>query len=295
MSVNIHVAPWSYPEMDEAIAAGGGTITGLAEADGLVWLDWAHPELFPSPLPARVRWVQLPSAGIEQWISRLDGDRSWTSASAAFSRPVAEHALSLMLAGSRRLHEFARATTWSRPVISNLAGSSVAVIGAGGIGRELIRMLDPFDCEILAVTRRGRNGTIAIDNVRAVWPKADFVVIAAPQTPATQGLVGAAALRSMRSTAWLVNVSRGSLVDTAALVDALDNDVIAGAALDVTDPEPLPDGHPLWRHPRALITPHIANPHEPMRRNLAGLVGENTARLSAGKPLLSLIDVVAGY
>lgn len=295
MSVNIHVAPWSYPEMDDAIRAGGGKITDLAEADGLVWLDWANPELFPSALPGRVRWVQLPSAGIEQWVSKLDVDRSWTSASAAFSRPVAEHALSLMLAGTRRLHEFARSTTWTRSVVSGLAGSSVAVIGTGGIGRALTRLLDPFDCEIFAVTRRGRDGTLPIDRVGEVWPKADFVVIAAPETPATRGLVGADAFAAMRATAWLINVSRGSLVETAALIDALDSGAIAGAALDVTDPEPLPDGHPLWKHPKALITPHIANPHETMRRNIAGLVKENTARLSAGEPLISVIDVEAGY
>ena len=99
----------------------------------------------------------------------------------------------------------------------------------------------------------------------------------------------------MREDAWLVNVSRGSLVDTDALVAALAEGSIGGAALDVTDPEPLPDGHPLWSEPRALITPHVANPDVTLRRDLAELVGEQVRRLSAGEPLLSPFDPDAGY
>jgi D-3-phosphoglycerate dehydrogenase len=99
----------------------------------------------------------------------------------------------------------------------------------------------------------------------------------------------------MREDAWLVNVSRGALVDTNALVDALEAGSIAGAALDVTDPEPLPDGHPLWSQPRALITAHVANPDATLRRDLAELVGEQVRRLAAGEPLLSPVDPDAGY
>ena len=107
-----------------------------------------------------MRWVQLPSAGVEQWLDRIDRERQWTSAAAAFGRPVAEHALMLMLAGARRLHEFARATTWTRPPIRPLEGATVAIIGAGAIGRALIELLEPFRVEVLAVTRRGRDGTL---------------------------------------------------------------------------------------------------------------------------------------
>jgi phosphoglycerate dehydrogenase-like enzyme len=99
----------------------------------------------------------------------------------------------------------------------------------------------------------------------------------------------------MRDDAWLVNVARGSLVDTGALVAALAAGSIAGAALDVTDPEPLPDGHPLWSEPRALITPHVANPDATLRRYLAELVEENVRRFAAGDELASLIDLDAGY
>jgi D-3-phosphoglycerate dehydrogenase len=99
----------------------------------------------------------------------------------------------------------------------------------------------------------------------------------------------------MREDAWLVNVARGALVDTDALVRALAEGSIAGAALDVTDPEPLPDGHPLWTEPRALITPHVANPDITLMSDLAGLAGEQVRRLVAGEPLLSPVDPDAGY
>jgi phosphoglycerate dehydrogenase-like enzyme len=282
--------------MDEAIAAAGGELTNrLEKADGLVWLDWANADLLPSPLPKSVRWVQLPSSGIEPWVDRLDDRRQWTSAAAAFARPVAEHALSLMLAGARRLHHFARSTTWARQPLEGLSGKTVAIIGAGAIGRSLTEMLQPLGCEILPVTRRGLDGTIPVTRVAEVWPRADYVVLAAPDTPQTRHLVGAEQLAAMRPNCWLVNVSRGTIVVTEALLEALDDDRIAGAALDVTDPEPLPDGHPLWSHPKVLITPHNANPESAMRQNLAHHVGENTARLAAGQPLLSLVQVDAGY
>jgi phosphoglycerate dehydrogenase-like enzyme len=294
MPPTVHVAPEPDPEVVAAVRAAGGEIAPLAEADALVWVD-SNPDGFPSELPDGVGWVQLPSAGVERWLERVDRERQWTTAAPAFGRAVAEHALALMLAGVRRLHEFARATTWTRPPIAELYGSTVALIGTGHIGRALIGLLEPFGVEVLAVTRRGREDTVPIERVGEIWPRAQFVVIAAPATPATRHLVGADELAAMREDAWLVNVARGSLVDTEALVAALAAGSIAGAALDVTDPEPLPDGHPLWSEPRALITPHVANPDVTLMRDLAELVGEQVRRLAAGEPLLSPVDLDAGY
>lgn len=294
MPPTVHVAPEPDPDVEAAVRAAGGEVGPLEQADGLVWLD-PDPEAFPAPLPERVRWVQLPSAGVEQWLGRIDRERRWTTAAGAFGRPVAEHALALMLAGTRRLHEFARATTWTRLPIAELAGSTVLVVGTGSIGRALIELLEPLRVEVLAVTRRGRDGTLPVERLGEALPRAGFVVLAAPATPETRHLIGADELAAMREDAWLVNVSRGSLVDTDALVAALAEGSIAGAALDVTDPEPLPDGHPLWSQPRALITPHVANPDVTLRRDLAGLVGEQVRRLVAGEELLSPVDLDAGY
>ena len=294
MPLTVHVAPEPDPEVEAAVRAAGGRTGPLDEAEGLVWVD-SDPDGFPADLPEGVRWVQLPSAGVERWLDRIDRDREWSSAAPAFGRPVAEHALALMLAGTRRLHEFARTATWTRPPIAELAGATVALIGTGSIGRALIALLEPFGVEVLAVTRSGRDGTIPIERVDEVWPQAQFVVIAAPATPETRHLVGAPQLAAMRENAWLVNVSRGSLVDTDALVAALEQGSIAGAALDVTDPEPLPDGHPLWSQPRALITPHAANPSATMDRDLARRVQENVRRFAAGEDLLAPVKTDRGY
>jgi phosphoglycerate dehydrogenase-like enzyme len=290
----VHVAPEPDRTIEEAVLPAGGRIAELDAADALVWLE-PEPDGFPDELPDRIRWVQLPSAGVERWLDRIDGARVWTSAAGAYSRPVAEHALMLMLAGARRLADCARATTWTRPRPAPLEGATVAIVGAGGIGRALIELLAPLRVELLAVTRRGRDGTLPADRLGEVWPRAHHVVVAAPATGATRHLVGASELAAMREDAWLVNVARGSLVDTDALVAALAAGEIAGAALDVTDPEPLPDGHPLWHEPRALITPHVANPETTLRRYLAELVEENVRRFTAGEELRSRIDLDAGY
>jgi D-2-hydroxyacid dehydrogenase (NADP+) len=290
----VHVAPESDRTVVEAVSAAGGRIGRLEEASALIWLD-SNPDSFPSALPDSIRWVQLPSAGVERWLDKVDRERVWTSAAGAYGLPVAEHVLALMLAGTRRLHECARATTWTAPPARPLDGSTVAIVGAGGIGRALIGLLEPLDVEVLAVTRRGRDGTLPADRLGEVLPRADHVVIAAPATADTRHIIGAAELEAMRDDAWLVNVARGSLVDTDALVDALARGAIGGAALDVTDPEPLPDGHPLWSEPRALITPHIANPEATLLRYLARHVQENVARFANGEPLHSRIDLDAGY
>jgi len=290
----VHVAPESERAIEEAVTAAGGQIGPLEEAAALVWLD-SNPNSFPAALPDGVRWVQLPSAGVESWLGRIDRERVWTSAAGAYGLPVAEHALALMLAGARRLPDCARADTWTKPPARPLDGSTVAIVGAGGIGRALIALLEPLDVEVLALTRRGRDGTLPAARLPEVLPVAHHVVIAAPATPDTRHIIGAAELTAMRDDAWLVNVARGTLVDTDALVAALAAGSIAGAALDVTDPEPLPDGHPLWSEPRALITPHIVNPDATLRRYLARHVQENVTRFANGEPLLSQINLEAGY
>ena len=176
----------------------------------------------------------------------------------------------------------------------------MAIVGAGGIGRALITLLEPFGAEVIAVTRRGRDvpgaaRTLPADRMHEALARARHVVIAAPATDGTRHLIGAPELAAMREDAWLVNVARGSLVDTDALVEALRAGAIAGAALDVTDPEPLPDGHPLWELPNVLITPHVANPAEAEKRAYAERVRENVRRLGAGEELLGVVDADAGY
>lgn len=286
----------------EAVERGGGSVVDAPEeAEAIVWLGSEISRL-PDLLHPGVQWVQLPSAGVEPWMENglLDTERVFTSAAGAYAGTVAEHALALMLAGARRLHAAARATRWVARFGRSFAGSTVVILGAGGIGRALIQLLEPFGVEVLAVNRSGRRvpgaaESLSVDEIEKLWSRGDFFVVAAPATEATKHMIGASQLAAMKSDAWVINVARGSLVDTDALVEALAEESIGGAALDVTDPEPLPEGHPLWAEPRALITPHVANPPEALARALVERIQENVARFVAGETLLAVVDVEAGY
>jgi phosphoglycerate dehydrogenase-like enzyme len=295
----VHVGPDAEPAIARAAEEAGATLAPLEAADAVVWLGH-DPDALPE-LPERVRWVQLPSAGVEKWLDRAGAEAAtFTSAAGAYALPVAEHALGLLLAGVRGLVGDARARSWEERAGTTLEGSTVAIVGAGGIGRALIALLAPLEVEVLAVTRRGNPvagaaRTLPAERMDEVWGAADHVVIAAPATSATRHLVGAEQLAAMRDGAWIVNVARGSLVDTDALARALAEGRLGGAALDVTDPEPLPDGHPLWDEPRALISPHAANPASAQDRHLARRVQENVRRFAAGEALLAPVDPEAGY
>lgn len=299
----VHVGPDSSPQFEQAIRDGGGTVVGAAaEADAIVWRG--SPEQLQPLLHDGIRWVQLPSAGVEHWLASgvLDDARRWTGATGAYGPITAEHALALLLAGFRRLAECARASDWQGEELEgrSLFGATVVLVGTGGIGQALTRLLTPFGVTVLAVNRSGRplDGaaeTVPFTRAGELWPRADAVVLCAPATAETRHLIDAAVLAALPPHAWLVNVARGSLVDTDALVAALADRALAGAALDVTDPEPLPSDHPLWREPRALISPHTANPAGPLREALAERVRENVARLRAGRELLGLIDLARGY
>ena len=295
-----HFGPEHANALPEAVERGGGRISELEEAEAVVWLG--PPSGLSDVLHENVRWVQLPSAGVESWLESgvIDDRRVFTSAVGVYAGTVAEHALALMLAGARRLHECARATEWEERWGRLFAGSTVVILGAGGIGRALIQLLEPFDNRVLAVTRSGRQVSGATESFSAeqtdeLWPEGDFFVVAAPATASTSKMIGARQLDAMKSHAWVVNVARGSLVDTDALVEALAAESIGGAALDVTDPEPLPEEHPLWTEPRALITPHSANPPAALVQRLAERIEENVSRYVAGKDLIGVIDVEAGY
>jgi phosphoglycerate dehydrogenase-like enzyme len=293
MAPAIHVGPEPLERLVQAVKDGGGEV--VDSLDGAEAVVWAGSETELAALPASGKWVQLQSAGIEPWVQRIRDtpDVQFTSAVGAYATQVAEHALALLLAGTRGIAKYARRTSWEAEDERVLAGSKVAIVGAGGIGRELMKMLEPHDVEIIAVTRSGRDGTLSVDEMPEVWGTADHFVICAPATSDTEHLVGKRELDQMQPHSWLVNIARGSLIDSDALADALREHRIGGAALDVTDPEPLPDGHPLWE--LALITPHVANPPSTMHRDLAKRVRENVRRYVNGEELLAPVSPEQGY
>lgn len=246
-------------------------------------------------------WVQLPWAGIEPFVDVLDHDRLWTCAKGVYAEPVAEHALALALAGMRGIGRYARATSWdTEQVGTNLLGAKVVVLGGGGITGSLLRLLGPFGCRVTVVRRHpepveGAESVVTLDGLDDALPGADLVVLALALTPETTGVLDSRRLALLGPHSWVVNVARGPHVVTDDLVDALRGGVIGGAALDVTDPEPLPSGHPLWSASNCIITPHLGNTQEMALPVLSRRVTENVRRFAAGEPLLGMVDVDAGY
>ena len=308
----IVIAPAGDDRFIEAVESGGGVPLSpdeAARADGVIWTDPHQPAALGELLGSTdASWVQLPFAGIERFFGAgvMDPQRTWTCAKGIYGAACAEHALMLMLAASRRLHEHVGATSW-RPggggagaPEQRLAGATVLIVGTGGIARALVPLLSTLSCRIVAVNRSGApldgaHLTEKVGGLPRLLTEADYVVLAAALTPETDRLFDAAMLEYMRPSAWLINVARGGLVDTDSLVRALERGELGGAALDVTDPEPLPEGHPLWTAPNAIITPHVANTWAMALPELAALVSRNIRAFASGRPLEGRVDVEAGY
>jgi phosphoglycerate dehydrogenase-like enzyme len=284
-------------------AAGGVPAEADTVADALVWLAPRDPAGLRAALAATAaRWVQLSSAGIEATAAAglLDHARVWTSAKGVYADEVAEHALMLALAGLRQLPARIRAQSWGRPGGDSLFEEPVTILGAGGVAASLLRLLTPFRVRATVVRRGaqpmpGAAQTVPATGLAGTLPDAKVVFLALALTPETTRIIGAEQLAAMRPDAWLVNVARGRHVDTRALVAALAAGSIAGAALDVTDPEPLPDGHPLWAEQRCIITPHTADPADLSDVEFARRVEDNVIRFVADQPLLGLVDPAVGY
>jgi phosphoglycerate dehydrogenase-like enzyme len=287
-----------------AIVAGGGELADPAAAEALVWAVPDDAQLLGELLDRHpnLRWVQLPWAGVEPCVEviRAHPERTWTCGKGVYAEPVAEHALALLLAGLRGLPAYARASAWSAPQGRNLLGARVVVAGGGGITESLLRLLGGFGCETTVVRRSpapmdGAAQVVGLERLDAALDGADAVVLALALTPETTGLLDRRRLDLLADHAWVVNVARGRHVVTDDLVAALEAGTLGGAALDVTDPEPLPDGHPLWSMPNVLITPHVANTPEMAVPLLSGRITENVRRWQAGEALLGPVDPALGY
>lgn len=282
--------------------AGGGQVVALADAEALIWAAPRDPGLLENVLAEApdLQWVQLPFAGIETFVHLVDDDRLWTCGKGVYAEPVAELALSLALAGMRGVVPYARASEWSRPMGRNLLGASVTIMGGGGITQSLLRLLQPFDCHTTVVRNRvvemeGADEVLEADRYVDALAGADVVVLALALTSETEGMMSRTELEMMEPHAWLINVARGRHVVTDDLVWALQHAVIGGAALDVTDPEPLPAGHPLWSMPNCIVTPHVGNTPEMAVPLLAERITANVHRYAHGEPLLGPVHHDLGY
>ena len=288
--------------MREAIVAGGGHVVPVEDAEALVWMEPRHAERLEETLDANeeITWVQLPFAGIEPFVHLVDSDRTWTCGKGIYAEPVAELALCLGIAGLRGLGTYARSTTWLGESGRNLVGGNVTILGGGGITEALLRMLKPFDCHTTVVRNRieemdGADEVLAAERYVDALAGADLVVLALPLTAETEDMISLTELEMMEKHAWIVNVARGKHIVTDDLVWALQNGVIGGAGLDVTNPEPLPDGHPLWSMPNCIITPHVGATLEMGDPLLAERITANVRLFAQDKPLHGAVYPDLGY
>ncbi len=298
------------PTVQDIDAAGHKRVESLDEAEVFVNTS-SDPAAVPD-LPENIQWVQYCFTGvnhlIEAGIIRSDGV-PWCNSAGAFAKPVAESALGLLLSQAHHHKAFALAKSWS--VAKELDESQawlydqqgpqrVVIVGAGGIGRQLIAYLKPFGVHITAVNRSGRavegaDVTIPIEQVDQVWGEADFVINILPATAATEHFFGAEIFRAMKDSAVFVNVGRGSTVVTDDLVEALREGSIAGAGLEVVDPEPLPEGHPLYDLPNATMTPHMGASFQVAEHHMGAIFNANAAAWERGEPMPTRVDADAGY
>ena len=288
--------------MVEAVEAAGGTVVPIEQASALIFADPAAADAFPNIIGAGpgVEWIQLPYAGIETFQHHLDHDHTWTCGKGVYAPPVAEWIMADLLTAFRDIPHYVRASSWPLQGGKNLLGAKLTVLGGGGITESFMELIGPWGCDVTVVRRSddpvpGAARTLTTDCLHEAVADADAVIVALALTDETRNIVDAETLAAMRSDAWLCNVGRGGHVVTDDLVTALREGVIAGAVLDVTDPEPLPDGHPLWELDNCVITPHVGNTPEMGLPLIADRVRVNVGRWIAGDELIGTVDVGAGY
>ena len=315
-------------------AAPGSRIVNLSVeglADGpvddveVLLRGWLVAEAFDRLLARapHLTWVHSATSGVERALTpaALARDVLVTNARGVFSRPIAEHVLLMILAVSRHLPqllELQHERTWQPLEGRELRELTIGVVGYGSLGRSVASLASAFGARVIAMRRRpevgGAAGEGSIDDGDDVFPfeprldrvvgpdglhellaESDIVVLAAPLTPATDGLINEAALASMKRDAWLINVARGRLVDDTALIRALRDNRIGGAALDTFVDEPLPPGSPYWELSNVIVTPHTAWSSARVLDRSIDLFCDNLRRFSRGEPLRNVVDPAAGY
>lgn len=300
----IALLPTAEPFFVQAVTAAGATVEPLTERTrALVWLSPSDADDLEAVLDTHpgIRWVQLPWAGVDAFRALIASrpDVFWTSAKGAYAQPVAEHALMLTLALLRIVPARLAAQSWkARKGGRSLFGMTVCVVGAGGIARALADLLAPFRVRLRVVRRSEApfaGAEFVTTDIHEGVRGADVVVLAAAHTSASERIVDAQLLSELGPETILVNVARGALVDTDALVSALQAGQLGGAGIDVTDPEPLPDGHPLWTCPNTIVTPHSADTPEMTEPLLAERLRHNVHAWLTGGAYIGVVDPEQGY
>jgi phosphoglycerate dehydrogenase-like enzyme len=296
----VRIVPVSSVDEAASVAADAQALIGYCDEEILSAAPGLH-------------WVQVYSSGVDRCVvnpGMHTGNKLLTNGQRIGSPALAEHAIALMMALVRGLdvfHSNQLNGAWQRNIalgsgeFMELEGRTVLIVGLGGIGTQTAKRAHGLGMRVIATRGSRREGPDYVDyvgladEVSELAAQADVVINTAPLTDRTRGMFNAEFFAAMKPTAYFVSVGRGASTVTADLLAALENGELAGAGLDVTDPEPLPEGHPLWTMPRVIITPHTAGRSDKSRDRLFLLVQENLRRYVAGEPMLSVVDIDRGY
>jgi len=280
---------WNVPANADILVAGPATIWSNAPSAG------------PAAWPRHLQWIQLSAAGVDGYPRWIFEGPAVTSARGVNSVPIAEFVLASMLAFEKRFPEawHARREASRRLQLGMLQGKTAGLVGLGSIGQTVARLAQAFGMEVLAYRRNLHNpappGVTIVHELGALLAASDHIVVAAAMTPQTRRLLDAQALSVVKPGAHLVNVARGPIIDHEALVQALRSGRIAGASLDVTEPEPLPDDHPLRALPSVRISPHVAFISPGTRERLTEKFLDNLDRFLHQQPLCDVVNPAQGY
>ncbi len=276
----------------------------IVDADAI--FGTISPELFRAA--KKLKWVQTYSAGVEtfRFPEFTNSNVVLTNCKIIQGPEIADHALAMLLSLTRQLNQLIPERTseqWQKgkyhPV--ELRGKTAVVIGVGGIGSQIAQRASAFGMTVIGVDPKDIpfspyiSKVVTPNRLDDVLPNADVVFVSAPHTPESEGMMGSKQFNEMKKGSYFIAVSRGKLYSSEALVKALDEQRLAGAGLDVTNPEPLPKGHALWKFPNVVITPHIAGESDGIQVRRVELMKENIARFEKGETLLNVVDKVKGY
>ncbi|MBM3814864.1 MAG: D-2-hydroxyacid dehydrogenase [Acidimicrobiia bacterium] len=267
-------------------------------------------ELYPQA--KKLKWVQTVSAGVEAysfWPEFVQSNVQLTNCKVVQGPTIADHAFAMLLALTRGLHEYIpnrEKREWGSRTsgpenMTELPGMTALVIGAGGIGTQIAQRAHGFGMKIIGVDPQDIpisnyfSEIVPPDRLDEVLPKADVVFVAAPLTPKSERMIASRQFDLMKKGSYFIAVSRGKLYDKQALVKALDSKKLAGAGLDVTDPEPLPKDDSLWNFPNVVITPHVASGAEASNQRRISVIEDNIRRFARGEPLTHTVDKAKGY
>jgi phosphoglycerate dehydrogenase-like enzyme len=300
-----------HPNLELVAADRGGIADVIADCDAIIGLPYGDKGREILRRGKKLRWVHSTSAGVEKIVhlpELRDSDITVTNAKIMMGPEIADHVFALLLTLTRNLKQYDREMdrgTWKRgatrlPMIE-LRHKTMLIIGLGGIGSQVAQRAAAFGMRVLGVDpkdiplSRDVEKVVVPDQLHRVLPEADVVVSCVPHTPASEGMLGAAEFAAMKDGVYVVNVSRGKVIQTEALLAALRSGKVRAAGLDVTDPEPLPPDHPLWKMDNVLITPHVATRSDRSGERLTNLIRDNIERFVTGRTLRHVVDKAAGY